>query len=434
MPPSPTPRLLLALAVTLAAVGAFSAYSLRQIEGLRRLQSETVERNRRDSLQLLRIQNNLNSLALALRDMQENEEGYPLTAWAAELRRMRFDLEDALRIESRLAVRSREQNEYLENAVAQFWRSVGQVLSISAGGDEARARRMASNTLQAQQAALTATVARLLVQNNEAEEAAAAEIARIYGRVERNTYFLLAALLAGILAASLAVIYFNRRVFNQLAAASRQRSTLARKLISLQEDVLRSIARELHDDFGQILTAIGAMLQRADKKHLPAGSPLRAELAEVGGIVQGALEKTRGLSQTLHPTVLDDYGFEKALERFLPVFEKQTGIHVQFEKSGEGRVPDQAAIHLYRVLQEALNNIARHARTSSASVRLRFLDSRLALEIEDHGAGMPPRGNNRGLGLVAMRERAELLHGSLSIEQPREGGTRVLLEVPLEQT
>src|SRR4051812_49061581 len=107
---SPTPRLIAGLAATLLAVAVFSWYTLRQIEGLRRLQTNTVERNRKDSLQLLRIQNDLNSLGLAIRDSVEGQQEYPLTAFRSEFERIRVDLDDALRKESALATRPTEQN------------------------------------------------------------------------------------------------------------------------------------------------------------------------------------------------------------------------------------------------------------------------------------------------------------------------------------
>jgi signal transduction histidine kinase len=431
MLPSPTPRLLLGLAATMIAVAIFTAYSLYQINGLRALQSETIDRNRKDSLQLLRIQNDLHSLGLAMRDMLEGEEGYGIEAWRGEFNRIREDLEHGVEAESQLATRSVEQRQYLTNALKQFWLSVDQVFSIAESGDQQRARRMVANTLQAQQASLSAAVARLLVENNEAEQQAGAEIQAIYDRAERNVYFFVVAMAATVAAIGLAVAHANRRVFDRMAALSEQRSTLAQRLIGVQEEVFRSVSRELHDDFGQILTAIGAMLRRADKKHLPADSPLREDLNEVREIVQETLEKTRSFSQALHPTILDDYGLERALERYLPSFEKQTGIAVTLQKKGSATVPDESAIHVYRVLQEALNNVAKHSESKSAVVALDCEGDRLRLEVRDFGVGV--NGNpHGGLGLIAMRERAELLHGRLSVARVKEGGTLVTLEIPLE--
>src|SRR5919106_5019463 len=101
---SPTAALLIGLVITLAAVVAYSWSITKQLAGLRSLQTDLAERNRKDSLQLLRIQNDLNSLALAMRDMLDNDSGYPLTAWTAQFARIRADLEDALRMEEQVAV------------------------------------------------------------------------------------------------------------------------------------------------------------------------------------------------------------------------------------------------------------------------------------------------------------------------------------------
>ena len=209
--------------------------------------------------------------------------------------------------------------------------------------------------------------------------------------------------------------------------------SLARKLITMQEEVLRSISRELHDEFGQILTAIGAMLGRAAKQDVPPA--FRDSLQEVREIAQTTLENTRSLYQSLHPAILDDGGLEQALAWYLPVFEKQTGIRVQYLKTGSSpTVSDGVAINVYRVVQEALNNLAKHSKSSLAWVRVDFATDRLRLEVEDRGIGLPLEkagGVRRGLGMVAMRERAELLRGKIEFSRPAEGGTLIRLDVPL---
>jgi signal transduction histidine kinase len=318
---------------------------------------------------------------------------------------------------------------FLDQSVRQFWASIGQVLAIAAR-DEARARRILTNSVSAQQAALSSTVSRLLVQNHEAEEQATATVQAIYDRVDRNIYVFLAAMLAGIATIGAFVAISNRRVFERLAQVSEQRSTLARRLITLQEEVFRSVSRELHDDFGQILTAVGTMLRRAEKKGLPPESPFREEVAEVRQVVQETLEKTRSFSQALHPTILDDYGLEQAIERHLQTFGKQHGIRVDFDKHGDGRLEPEHAIHVYRVVQEALNNIAKHARATAAKLSLDLSGKEMQLDIEDNGVGITSTART-GLGLIAMRERAELIGGALVVSTGENGGTRVRLQAPL---
>src|SRR5437763_2915775 len=131
------------------------------------------------------------------------------------------------------------------------------------------------------------------------------------------------------------LMYSNRQIFEKLESLSRQRRVLAARLITVQEEVLRSVSRELHDEFGQILTAVSTMLARAERKGLPPDSPFRTELAEVREITHNTLEKMRALSQMLHPAVLDDYGLVKGIEWYVDVFQRQTGI--QTEATLEGK-------------------------------------------------------------------------------------------------
>jgi two-component system sensor histidine kinase DegS len=175
------------------------------------------------------------------------------------------------------------------------------------------------------------------------------------------------------------------------------------------------------------------MLGRAEK-HTPEGSPLRVELKEVRDITQTTLDNVRSLSQALHPVMLDEAGLETTVDWYLATVEKQTGTDISYEKSGVSfPLNGSASIHVYRVLQEALNNVARHSGARAAWVRLRFTGKDLELEVEDHGKGFGANTPKAGIGLVAMRERAELLGGSLEFRQPPAGGTLVRLRVPREK-
>jgi signal transduction histidine kinase len=418
-------------------VVTYSWYIARQISGLRALQTNLVDRNRKDSLQLLRIQNDLNTIALAMRDMLDNVEPYPLTAYAGQFQRIRADLDDALQREEEVAVASRtpDQRKYLSNSLTQFWNAVDRTFALARDGNEKEARTQIQLSLQARQAALSTAVARFLVQNNESEEQAASQIREIYDRVGRQVYLFLAATLLAIVLTSLYLIRVNRQIFAQLAALSEQRSDLAQKLISTQESTLRYISRELHDEFGQILTAIGSMLGRAGN-HAPEDSPLRADLQEVRQITQNTLENVRSLSQALHPVMLDESGLESTLDWYLPTIERQSGIQISYEKSGEPfPLHGNAAVHVYRIVQEALNNVTRHSGAKQAWVRLEFLPNALQLEVEDHGKGFTITQQPRqGIGLVAIRERAELLGGKVEFLHPNGTGTLLRLSIPRQST
>jgi signal transduction histidine kinase len=432
---SPTARLIAGLAVTLGIVAAFCSYTLYQIAGLRQMQNETIERDRKDSLQLLRIQNDLSALGLAMRDMVTGDEPYPLYAWSAQFERIHKDMDDAIRLDAQLSplANGAERQQPLERGLAQFWISVGQMFHLARDAQEARARDLLRTSLEAQQTSLVSAVSRLLVENSETQQRTAARVGAIYERVAGQIYWLFAAALICITATSLMLIQANRTVFHAIRALSDRRSALARKLITVQEEMFRSISRELHDEFGQMLTAIGTMLSRARRMHCPP--ELTADLDEIRAAAQLALDKTRSLTQTLHPSILDDAGLEETVDWYLSVFEKQTGIHVALEKSGASQeLGGDRLIHVYRVLQESLNNLSKHSQSLSAWVRLRFSRDWLELEVEDRGIGLQPedqQGGRRGMGMIGMRERAELLSGRIEFLTPDGGGTLVRLIVPL---
>jgi signal transduction histidine kinase len=430
---TPTAALLLGLVVTLATVLAYSYYISRQITGLRQLQTDLTDRNRRDSLQLLRIQGDLNQLALAMRDMLDPDETYPVAAWSSQFERIRTDLDDALKQQESVAIarRTPEQTRYLETSVAQFWDASARIFELAASGREEEARGQIRLSLQPRQAALSTTVARFLVQNNESEAETAQQVQEIYGSVQRQVrWFALAALVA-IATTSVFLIRSSQRLFQQLATLSNQRRELTQKMIETRESTLREISRELHDEFGQILTAIGSMLGRAGR-HAPEGSPLRTDLREIAEVAQEALDNVRGLSQALHPSILEELGLGSTVDWYLTTVPRQLGIEVHYEHATDPpALDDSTAIHVYRILQESLTNVARHSGANEAWVRLRFTGHALELDVEDHGRGLPPGLSGGGLGLVTMRERAALVGGTLEVSRRPEGGTLVQLRVPL---
>ncbi len=334
---SPTVRLLFGLLVTLAAVTIFSWYALYQLNGLRKLQTDTIDLNRHDSLLLLRVQNDLNALGSALRDMTEAQPRSDIPKYRGEFAQLRSDLDEAIQAESQLAPVTRRPDKptQLLGSLKHFWQTSEQVFATAKAGHEGAANELASTQLSAEQLLLAAQVSKLLERNNEAEERADEKVASIYAGVERNIYAFLAAMLVAIVVTTLYLIYSNRRIFDQIESLSQQRRVLAAQLITVQEEVLRSVSRELHDEFGQILTAIGAMLARAERKGVPSESPLRTELSEVREITHHTLEKMRSLSQMLHPAVLDDYGLAKGIEWYTNVFQRQTGIQASTIIRGE---------------------------------------------------------------------------------------------------
>jgi signal transduction histidine kinase len=132
--------------------------------------------------------------------------------------------------------------------------------------------------------------------------------------------------------------------------------------------------------------------------------------------------------------MIDETGLQAALDWYIPSVERQTGVEISYEKPGRHiSVRGAAATHIYRIVQEALNNVVRHSGAKRAWVGIHLVDSDLRVDIEDHGAGLQGRSSGTGIGLVAMRERAELLGGRIEFLRPADGGTIVRLTVPREK-
>jgi len=438
MTKSPTVRLLFGLLITLIAIAAFSSYSLYQLNGLRRLQTDTIDANRHDSLLLIRIQNDVSTIGLRLRDMMQAPASRSIARFQAGFTGLEEDLMQALALETALhpSTRSAEEQAKLLSSVRRFWSTADLVFETASRGQEREARAIATAELFPRRSDLAANVSHLLEANNLSEAGADTKIARIYEGAQQDIYAFLTATILAILGTSLYLIYSNRKMFDQIESLSSQRRVLAAKLISVQEEVLRSVSRELHDEFGQILTAVGAMLARAEKKGIPADSPLRTELSEVREITHATLEKIRSLSQMLHPAVIDDYGLARALEWYTEVFERQSGLRTRLTIHGDPvRITGQTAIHCFRIAQEALTNAAKHSGSDHAAVELLFSTDSLHINIQDFGRGMAQgkKPDRRGLGLIAMRERAELLNGTLELTSAPNAGTTVSLYIPLRR-
>ena len=432
---SPATTLAIGVAVALVAIAAAGAYTFGEIRRLRDDQTAISERNRKGSLQLLRIQNNLAALSALMRDMADAVEPYPLHGWQPAMERVRGDLAEATELERALAPAARQpaQQARLLETMEQYWRNVDRMFALSRS-DEAAARQMIRATLVPAHRALDGMVSQFLIVNNRIQEEAARANRAIYDQVGREILLLVGALLLVTAGFGAWAVVSNRRAFAEVAEITEQLRSLSWRTLRVQEDVQRSIARELHDDFGQIVTAIGTLLGRA-RRHVAADAPLAGELDAVRGVAQQALDRIRTRSQWLHPGVLDDFGLEKALEYCTQQFAQQTGIRVQLASSGPvDTIADDCAIHVYRIAQEALSNVSRHSGATEAWVRLTCNGTGLELEVGDRGRGMPPadepRTGIRGMGLVSMRERAELMGGKFELRHPPEGGLSIYLRVP----
>ena len=203
-----------------------------------------------------------------------------------------------------------------------------------------------------------------------------------------------------------------------------------RRVVEAQELERKRLARELHDQTGQALTSIILGLRTVEE----AGSDEARHEAVAGlrELVVDTLHDVRRLAVELRPKALDDFGLVPALQRLTETFAEQSGVAVQFEAQlGEQRLPGEVETALYRIVQEALTNVVKHANAQNVSVLLTRKDGGVAAVVEDDGRGLEPgAASGAGLGLVGMRERIALLGGRLVLESAGAVGTTLVAEVP----
>jgi signal transduction histidine kinase len=204
-----------------------------------------------------------------------------------------------------------------------------------------------------------------------------------------------------------------------------------RRVVEAQELERRRLARELHDETGQALTSILLGLKALEEKVDDTDS--RAAAAELRELVVATLQDVRRLAVELRPSALDDFGLVAALERLTASISEQTGIAIDFEPAlTTERLPEEVETALYRIVQESLTNVVKHAKARNVSVLLALKDGAVKAMIEDDGGGFDPaERTGEGFGLVGMRERLALLGGRLEIESSDGAGTTVAAEVPL---
>jgi signal transduction histidine kinase len=253
------------------------------------------------------------------------------------------------------------------------------------------------------------------------------------------------AVVVGIAIAMLSTWYVRRletAVREDHAEVTRNRQELRHlsgRLVRAQEDERRAIARELHDEIGQALTAVDVELAVAAGA-VGADGRAAAAIHEARTVTQRALGGVRDLSQLLRPSMLDDFGLPDTLKWYLRKFSDRTGVRTELvEERLSDRLPIDVEVCVYRTVQEALTNVSRHAHATACRVFVQRLASSVIVTVEDDGVGLPAPGAGNGarrdgLGLVGIRERVSDLGGTFRIEGKSGTGTRLTIELPLAMT
>ena len=250
-------------------------------------------------------------------------------------------------------------------------------------------------------------------------------------RAERLRFVLMLLALAVFVSIVCAIrsVQGTGRVIRRARWQARELSRLSGHVLETQDTVVRRISRELHDEFGQTLTAIEANLAAIS----PASLEQQAQIEDCVLLVKDAMSNVRELAQLLRPSILDDFGLKAGLQWLADSFRQRTGIEVTLRIDYEGRLPEETETHLFRIAQEALTNASKHSGATRVDIRMREDLGRLELSIADDGRGLRPREEGRqGFGMMGMRERMRAANGELHIRSTSNGLT-IVAEVPLAE-
>ncbi len=313
---------------------------------------------------------------------------------------------------------------------AELWRE----LSAAVQGFSTEARRLlvrknvptyTSRDLLRRHEEVTAMVAKMITNNYSRTRTAQSRLDQRSAQLLKESL----GLLGGCLLLALVCAVFTVRITTQLFQSMQQQaSDLARvtwHMLESQETAARRFSHELHDELGQSLAAIKANVTALDS----AAPPDPGRLEDCRRLIDEAIQNVRELSHLLRPTILDDFGLDAGIRWLAERFGQRTGIEVDYKSSFNGRLPDETETHLFRIVQEALTNIARHSGATRVAIALDRKGSRVHLTVKDNGHGF--NGNRSdGLGLVGMRARAQSIGGELTIDS--SDGVAIGLWAPLE--
>jgi signal transduction histidine kinase len=237
------------------------------------------------------------------------------------------------------------------------------------------------------------------------------------------------------LSSQIAIAVANARLYEQTKDQAEQLRNLATHVESVREQERTRIAREMHDELGQALTGIKFDVAWINARLSDAQSPLAGRLAAMSESLDNTIHAVRKISTRLRPDILDKLGLSAAIEWQLQEFRQRTGINYRFDSYPiDIRLKEQPSTALFRILQEALTNVARHSQASRVTVVLERLDHEVSLRIDDNGVGIDEENifDGQSLGLLGMRERAASLGGNITIQRNDEQGTTVTAHLPIE--
>jgi signal transduction histidine kinase len=330
----------------------------------------------------------------------------------------------------------------LQTELTEYWKSRGLVFSPDAPLNTNDAAAVLRRRVVPSRETILTIVDRIAELQALSQERHEAEVSQLYAELRQRLLLIGSiAMVVGVgvaLFAARHVTVLEGELMRQRLGEQQTRQELERlsaRLVTVQEEERRNLARELHDEVGQALTAIKMDVAVALRSS-PLGSREKSSLEDARSIAEDTLQSVRDLSQLLHPSMLDDFGLPETVSAYLRGFSKRTGIKTELRQHGmEERLRPEAEVCVYRIVQEALTNVARHSGARSVIVALERSPLLLELAVEDDGRGLDTKSVRTavagGLGLIGMRERAQALGGTFALKSRRDEGTRIVVQIPV---
>jgi signal transduction histidine kinase len=319
----------------------------------------------------------------------------------------------------------------LQLAVLDFSQQARQLL-------EGNAPQSASADLFVRHEQVTAAVARVVELGYARAVETRDRADRQTETLAKETKLLLGGCLVIALVCAVITVRIAARVFRQMEAQSSELSRVSFRLLETQESTARRFAHELHDELGGSLTAIKSNLT-AIAHSLNGNSADRIKIDDCIKLVDTSISNVRELSQLLRPTILDDFGLDASLRWLTERFRERTGIEVDYKSEFAGRLQDETETHLFRIVQEALTNVARHSGATRVVIHLRADGDAIRLTLSDNGRGIPERSQRDGvssgvgMGLSGMRARARSAGGGLTLKSEPGGGVTIEVWAPVSK-
>ncbi|HKW99865.1 MAG TPA: ATP-binding protein [Bryobacteraceae bacterium] len=423
--------------LALMAVGGFDAIRvLRQIE-TRNVQIRQTYLTRNRALE--QIRGALYLSGTFVRDYLLDTEPAGAEVQRVNLARLRGDIEASIDSYSRSLSRQEENPvRALRAELNGYWKVVDPILAWSPAERHRSGYAFIQAELLPRRATVLGIADKIAAVNEQELNGGDERLEETFGSFRRRLFAMLAATLSiGLLLAAVAASHILRLErqsawrYQQAANAQTELKELSARLVKAQEEERRAISRELHDEVGQSLSALLMELGNLAAVAPKNLEPLQRHLESIRKLGESSVNVVRNMALLLRPSMLDDFGLVPALEWQAREISKRTGMAVSVEADTvSDDLPDDHNTCVYRVVQEALHNCARHADARTVRIRVRQANNRIVLSIQDDGRGFDAR-HVRGLGLVGMEERVNHLGGTFQVKSEPGKGTTLVAELPL---